>query len=130
MIHGGIDGFSRLIVYLSCSAINLAAKVHALFAVAVEKNGWPSKVRSDKGGENLDVAASMLRCREMNRGSIIAGLSVHNKRIERLWRDVFVGVGHFYTLFYHMEERGILESTNIIDLLSFITFFVQEFSVK
>ena len=120
MIHGGIDGFSRLIiVHLRCSRNNLAATVRALFVAAVERNGWPSRVRSDKGGENVDVAASMLRHRGLNRGSTITGLSVHNQRIERLWKDVFVGIGHFfYTLFYHMEQNGILESTNIIDLFS------------
>ena len=63
----GIDGFSRLIVYLSCSTNNLAATVHALFVAAVERNGWPSRVRSHKGGENVDVAASMLRQRGVNR---------------------------------------------------------------
>ena len=58
VIHGGIDSFSRLIVHLSCSTNNLAATVHALFLAAVERNGWPSRVRSDKGGENVDVAAA------------------------------------------------------------------------
>ena len=70
VIHGGIDGFSRLIVYLSCSTNSLATTVHALFVAAVERNEWPSRVRSDKGSENVDVAASMLRHRGLNRGSV------------------------------------------------------------
>lgn len=47
VIHVGIDGFSRLIVYLCCSTNNLAATVHALFVAAVERNGRPFRVRSD-----------------------------------------------------------------------------------
>ena len=49
VIHGGIDGFSRLIVYLSCATKNSAATVLALFLDAVQSYAWPSRVRSDKG---------------------------------------------------------------------------------
>ena len=105
-IHGGIDGFSRLIVYLSCATNNSAATVLALFLAAVQSYGWASRVCSDKGGENVEVGRAMLWNRGLNRGSIIAGLSVRNhQRIEHLWRDVFIGVGRFfYTLFYQMEK--------------------------
>ena len=65
-----------------------------LFLQAVEEYGLPSGVRSDKGGKNVGVLMFMLQQpnRGPGRGSMIAGRSVHNQRIERLWRDVFDGV--------------------------------------
>ena len=41
---------------------------------------------------------------------MIVGGSVHNQRIERLWRDVFTGVVKFYKeLFLHLEETSLLD---------------------
>jgi len=87
-IHGGIDGFSRLVVYLHASNNNYATTVKQRFVEGVRKYGLPSRVRSDKGGENVDVCEYMLEHRGLNRGSFIAGTPTHNQRIERLWRDV------------------------------------------
>lgn len=56
VIHGAIDGFSRMIVFLRCSTNNRASTVFDAFQSAVEKFGLPSRVRSDKGKENTDVA--------------------------------------------------------------------------
>ena len=88
VVHAGIDGYSRLITYMSCATNNRAATVYRLFVTAVEQYGLPSRLRCDQGRENVRVAEHMILCRRANRGSIIVGSSVHNQRIERLWRDM------------------------------------------
>ncbi|EJT47175.1 hypothetical protein A1Q1_04033 [Trichosporon asahii var. asahii CBS 2479] len=55
VIHGGIDGFSRRIVFLQASNNNLAVTVEDCFMHATRCYGWPSRVRVDYGGENLGV---------------------------------------------------------------------------
>jgi len=55
IVHGGIDGFSRFIVYLCCSNNNKSETVFHLFEDAIRDYGLPDHVRSDKGGENIKV---------------------------------------------------------------------------
>ena len=81
VVHGGIDGFSRLITYLKCSSNNRSDTVVNAFYKATEECGVPSCVRSDKGGENVLVWRFMEETKCENRGSYIAGSSVHNTRI-------------------------------------------------
>lgn len=117
VVHGGIDGFSRLIVYLHCSTNNCSSTVMELFHRACSLFGVPSRVRSDRGGENVGVCEYMIRTRGTDRGSHIAGPSTHNQRIERLWRDVFRCVcSTFYGIFHYLEEIGELDSENLCDL--------------
>lgn len=55
--------------------------------------------------------------RGLNRGSIITGKSVHNQRIERMWRDVFREVASlFYAEFYRMDDMGILNPEDPVHL--------------
>lgn len=59
---------------------NRASTVLDSFLAAVEQYGLSSRVRSDKGVENADVAEFTIRSRGTNRNSHITGRSVHNER--------------------------------------------------
>nr|XP_040023923.1 uncharacterized protein LOC120812185 [Gasterosteus aculeatus aculeatus] len=50
VVHGGLDGFSRLVVYLTVAGNKRAHMVLQSLIAAVEQYGLPSRVRSDKGG--------------------------------------------------------------------------------
>lgn len=131
VIHGGIDGFSRRIVYLHASCNNRAQTVYSLFHDAVMECGWPSRVRSDKGGENVDVARSMVTVRGTGRKSHITGSSVHNQRIERLWRDTFRCVGQvYYALFYEMEDCELLNPDIDEDLFALHYVFLPRINIQ
>lgn len=75
MIHGGIDGYYRMPVYVYASNNNKASTVLTLFKNAVAEYGLPSRVWCDKCGVNYDVGSFMLNHpnRGPGRGSIIAG---------------------------------------------------------
>ena len=79
VIHSSIDGYSRLITFLSIATNNRAENLLQSFVGAVEEFGLPSKVRMDLGGENTLVATYMIEHRGSERGSAITGKSVHNQ---------------------------------------------------
>jgi hypothetical protein len=85
----------------------------------------PLRVRTDAGGENVLV----WRCvREYhNRDSaVIIGSSVHNQRVERMWRDVNRLVSdQFRSEFYFLEQSGHLDADNDTDLFCLHFVFSQ-----
>lgn len=98
VIVGGIDDFSRLIMFLKCTDNNIFETLLQCYLSGVDKFVIPSNVRSDKWIENVSVADFMLS--KKGRDSMITVKSTRNQRIERLWRDVYDGVLRFFTTFF------------------------------
>lgn len=74
-------------------------------------------MRSDYGLENVGVANWMIVNMGISRGSHITGSSVHNQRIERLWREVNRIVTRVYkNVFYYLETEHVLDPLNDVDL--------------
>ena len=102
-----------MVIFLRCNTNNRATTVLQDFLRGCELFGLPSRVRADYGGENVDVASYMLEVRGTGRGTFLTGASVHNQRIERLWRDVGrLTIKRYRMLFTAMENQGLLNQDN------------------
>ena len=126
IIHGAIDGYSRLVVFLKCSTNNTAATVLSSFITATQSYGVPKRLRTDLGGENVDAWQYMVDYHGGDERCVITGSSVHNERIERLWRDVRNSViTPFREKFQSLELQEILDVDNDIDLFCLHEVFID-----
>ena len=55
IIHGAIDGYFGLIVFLKCLTNNTAATIFHSFITATQSYGVPKRLRTDLGGENVNA---------------------------------------------------------------------------
>ena len=75
--HGGIDGYSQVIVYLKCDDNNRASTILNCFSEVVHYT-WTSTKKSDLGGENVDVWQYMFE-QHSDTDVVITGSSTHNE---------------------------------------------------
>ncbi|PPQ75955.1 hypothetical protein CVT26_005783 [Gymnopilus dilepis] len=109
-VHGCVDGHSRLVIYMICSNNKKSATVGKCFRDAVAKYGWPSRVRGDFGSENNEIERLMWAKRGQLHRPYLRGRSIHNIRIERLWRDVRKDSLEFFRrIFLFLEDNGLLD---------------------
>ncbi|KAJ8289518.1 hypothetical protein GJAV_G00002240 [Gymnothorax javanicus] len=113
VMFGGIDRFSRKILYLKAANNNKASTALGFFLEAAEKHGFPSRVCGDLEVENVDIAQRMFEVRGCGRGSFTSGKDVMNQWIERLWRDVWNAVSSvYYDVLSSLEEDRLLDPAN------------------
>jgi hypothetical protein len=122
VIHGGIDGCTREIVFLKCSDNNRAQTVFSEFLRGcVEYNMIPLNTRTDYVGENVLVYRFMNDVVGNGRTARV-GTSQENQRIEQLWRWITEKVSSFYiNVFCDMEDMGMNpENENILFCLHYL----------
>ena len=88
-----MDVFSRKIIYLVCCDSNKSSTVLQLFIEGRIFHGLSSVsevIREGKMWRLLDTA------RDLERGSFIAAISIHNQKIERQWVNVYLIVTQIY----------------------------------
>ncbi|XP_078495651.1 uncharacterized protein LOC144751196 [Ciona intestinalis] len=117
-IHGCIDGWSRKIMWLAVlrSNNNPFVVAHLFLKTVMSVEGYPRKVRSDCGTENVHVAAA--QCYLNNSSSAhIYGTSPHNQRIEAWWSFLRRSCTTWWiNLFKDLIEKDIFTPGNQIQM--------------
>lgn len=86
VVAGGVDGYSKLTVYLNVADNNQSRSHLRPFAEAAGRLGVPCRTWGDAGGENVLIHDFMFHHR--GEGSWRTVKSTNNTPIERFWRDL------------------------------------------
>ena len=77
-----MDFHNYIVTFLKCHTNNKSESVLNAFMSGVQKYGFPCKVRTDHGGENIEIWRTMMNIHNSH-ACVITGSSTHNERIER-----------------------------------------------
>ncbi|KAF7317402.1 Integrase catalytic domain-containing protein [Mycena chlorophos] len=105
VIHAFVDGYDRMCTGIRASNNNKSETVLEVFLQAVQTHGVPSRVRGDRGGENVLVSVWMIKHHGPGRGSFSWGLSTRNTPSERFWVEVGSQVVRAWRCFLSRLER-------------------------
>ena len=108
-IHGGIDGYSRRIMWLEVGPSNNDPFIVAQYFIDCVRQigGTPRLIRADNGTENVNIAAvqRFFQCEE---NSFLYGKSCANQRIEAWWGTLRRGcIDWWKRLFKDMRDSGM-----------------------
>lgn len=118
-----------MVVFARCSPNNRAETVYALFREALPRYGRPQRIRTDHGGENVDIWRDMISALGEEAKPVLVGKSVHNQRIERHNRALNEQVmSVFKREFYQLESEGILDVNNDTDIFVYLPLINQAVS--
>jgi hypothetical protein len=116
-IWGAVDGYSRKIMFLEVGNNYKAETVFESFIEACVKFNEPSKICIDKGTENF----AMRRYLGEERAVVVK--SVHNSRVERIWRELWTMViVNYYNIFTELTgpmPSPLLDNAKFIFLLHY-----------
>jgi hypothetical protein len=93
---GVVDGFTHQILVLKCCTDNKSLTLldALLESKMVKERSLPIFIRGDGGLENAAIAKLTNSVNGVRH--FLSGRSVHNQRIERMWRDVYTNVIGYY----------------------------------
>ena len=119
-IHGGVNGHSRLILWLEAASTNKDPKVVAYYFLNTVKRLklLANLVRTDAGTENVMVESLQIALRSKHEDqfagskSFIQGKSTANQRIESYWGRMRKHTADFYIqLFKSMREKQLFNDS-------------------
>ena len=119
VVHGCIDGFSRIIMFLRCNSNNRAETVLNLFLDALNRDGnlWPSRIRVDKGVENVLVCDAMVQARGGGERGVLLLVLLHTTNALKDCGEMFFDVYATFITIYSMLWSPLVSSTQIIKFI-------------